>query len=279
MKKLSEELTAVHKGEQLPLRAEYVLKQVKELEEKNEMLNRAAAGIAPWLSSSLAEGNHSKPYVNACQSIFNVHDLYEKNMQDDYNEIDFRTGLFKPSPEVRELSKALTKLIQTIVFNNYTTNESEYVKIYNLALKYKDSASPAFPPMKSFTNQLMFIPPPAAAPAPPAAAPAPPAVGGVHFIPPAPSNDYATLKSVLDRAFDQASKGKGKERHAQNLPFDKQPMLTISDMVGSADGLRYQAIKKIQESKRLPVIGHQVAELLGAINYLAGVVIFTEKKK
>lgn len=90
--------------------------------------------------------------------------------------------------------------------------------------------------------------------------------------------DYITLRSVLDRAYQQASEGKGKERHAQDLPFDKQPMQSISALVGSDDGLRYQAIKKIQESKRLHSRSHQVAELLGAINYIAGVIIFIEAR-
>jgi hypothetical protein len=89
---------------------------------------------------------------------------------------------------------------------------------------------------------------------------------------------YETLADVLARAYDQAARGKGKERHAQDLPFDQQPMQTISQLVGSADGLRYQAIKKIQEAPRL---SHDagVRELLGAIVYLAGAIIHQEQRK
>ena len=41
-------------------------------------------------------------------------------------------------------------------------------------------------------------------------------------------DNYSTLRNVLDRAFEQASSGKGQERHGQNLPFDKQPMNSSS---------------------------------------------------
>ncbi len=86
---------------------------------------------------------------------------------------------------------------------------------------------------------------------------------------------YESLAKVLQLAYDQAAKGKGHERHATNRPFSAQPMQTISNLVGSADGLAYQAIKKIQESQRMD---HDpaVRELLGAINYLAGLVIWKE---
>lgn len=89
---------------------------------------------------------------------------------------------------------------------------------------------------------------------------------------------YESLAAVLQRALDQAQCGKGSERHATGLPFDQQPMQLISKLVGSADGLVYQAIKKAQESQRLPE-GRDIAELLGAINYLAGAVIYKEAQR
>jgi hypothetical protein len=90
------------------------------------------------------------------------------------------------------------------------------------------------------------------------------------------ANDYASLSNVLRRAYDQASDGKGSERHGQNLPFTKQPMQLIQDLIGEGFALG-QAIKKIQESQRLP---HDAAirELLGAINYIAGAIIHKEKE-
>ena len=92
------------------------------------------------------------------------------------------------------------------------------------------------------------------------------------------TGDYDSLDDVLTRAFNQASKGKGKERHAQSLPFENQPMQQISNLVGSPDGMVYQLMKKAQESLRLPTTERKVAELLGTIVYTAGVIIYLEKK-
>lgn len=84
---------------------------------------------------------------------------------------------------------------------------------------------------------------------------------------------YEALADVLVRAFKQASEGKGKERHAgEGVPFERQPMSTINIEQGSIDGFLYQARKKALEAKRLPD-GRAQAELLGAINYLAGAII------
>lgn len=91
-------------------------------------------------------------------------------------------------------------------------------------------------------------------------------------------NDYQSLNDVLNRAYHQAAEGKGKERHAGNLAFHEQPMQTISQLVGSPDGLAYQAIKKIQESQRFPQTDRRVSELLGAINYIAGLIVYLEKE-
>lgn len=88
---------------------------------------------------------------------------------------------------------------------------------------------------------------------------------------------YAVLHDVLMSAFKQASEGKGKERHACSRSFEEQPMQTISELVGSNHGLIYQAIKKAQESIRMPT-NRAVAELYGAINYLAGAIIYLENQ-
>ena len=97
------------------------------------------------------------------------------------------------------------------------------------------------------------------------------------LIPEIKTGDYDSLDDVLTRAFNQASKGKGKERHAQSLPFENQPMQQISNLVGSPDGMVYQLMKKAQESLRLPTTERKVAELLGTIVYTAGVIIYLEK--
>lgn len=86
---------------------------------------------------------------------------------------------------------------------------------------------------------------------------------------------YDSLAGVLHRAYLQASTGKGKERHANGKPFEDQPMQTINKTLGSIDGFIYQAHKKSGEARGLPQ-GRNVAELLGAINYLAGAVIALE---
>jgi hypothetical protein len=88
---------------------------------------------------------------------------------------------------------------------------------------------------------------------------------------------YEKLDDVLARAYRQASAGKGVERHAAGEPFHEQPMQIISDLVGVGFCIG-QAIKKAHESQRLPH-DRAVAELLGAINYLAGAVIYMEQRR
>lgn len=85
---------------------------------------------------------------------------------------------------------------------------------------------------------------------------------------------YTSLRRVLDAAYDQAATGKGAERHANARSFESQPMQSISDLLGDNHGLLFQAVKKIQESTRLPHYRRRERELLGAINYIAGAIIF-----
>ena len=89
--------------------------------------------------------------------------------------------------------------------------------------------------------------------------------------------NYTALQDVLDRAWQQAACGKGAERHGQSKPFTEQPMQTISDLLNTQNGMLYQAIKKIQESTRMDRDA-AVRELLGAINYVAGAIIWLEKQ-
>lgn len=90
---------------------------------------------------------------------------------------------------------------------------------------------------------------------------------------------YEKLATVLARAFDQAANGKGKERHADDKPFHEQPMQLIADKRGIGFILG-QADKKSEEAQGMLNRGQKeacVKELLGAIVYLAGAVIFVEK--
>ena len=88
--------------------------------------------------------------------------------------------------------------------------------------------------------------------------------------------NYRSLRDVLDRAYEQASSGKGAVRHGQDKPFDEQPMQKLIDLYGVGFALG-QAGKKSQESMRLDNDA-AIRELLGAINYIAGAIIHMEKK-
>lgn len=82
---------------------------------------------------------------------------------------------------------------------------------------------------------------------------------------------YAPLRRVLDEAYNQASLGKGRERHANDRPFTHQPIMEITRMhgIGFVTG---QASKKAQEAVGMMSRGEYEAahrELLGAIVYLA----------
>lgn len=88
---------------------------------------------------------------------------------------------------------------------------------------------------------------------------------------------YESLRSILNRAFDQAAFGKGAERHADQKPFDEQPMQRLCDAYGVGFALG-QAGKKAEESQRL-AHDAQVRELLGAIVYLAGAILHLERRK
>lgn len=90
---------------------------------------------------------------------------------------------------------------------------------------------------------------------------------------------YECLAEVLTQAYNQAANGKGKERHAGGQPFDEQPMQVISGLLNSTDGMAFQAIKKIREATGLATTEAQINELLGAINYIAGIIIFIENRK
>lgn len=95
-----------------------------------------------------------------------------------------------------------------------------------------------------------------------------------------PVAGYESLARILDEALKQAQSGKGAERHGNGKHFEKQPMSTINDEQGNIDGFLYQARKKSLEAKGLAVArgpDAAVAELLGAINYLAGAVLFIRR--
>jgi hypothetical protein len=70
------------------------------------------------------------------------------------------------------------------------------------------------------------------------------------------------------QALSQAQDGKGKERHANDLPFDKQIICTATREEGHGF-TRGQIRKKIEEVKRLPTVDAQIREMLSIIVYAA----------
>ena len=85
---------------------------------------------------------------------------------------------------------------------------------------------------------------------------------------------YNKLQAVLEQAFKHASQGKGKERHdVLGENFEDQPIMWIEKHFKSFQ--LGQAVKKAHESQTLPK-ERAIAELLGAINYLAAKVIDLE---
>jgi hypothetical protein len=91
-------------------------------------------------------------------------------------------------------------------------------------------------------------------------------------------SNYSVLAQGFRRAHEQVALGEGAKRHGQGAPFDQQPTQTISRLVGTNRGMLYPAVKKCQESTRLPREA-AVFELLGAINYLAGAGIYLESER
>jgi hypothetical protein len=94
-----------------------------------------------------------------------------------------------------------------------------------------------------------------------------------------PMSKYQKLEKVLTDAMEQASRGKGKERHADDEPFENQKICVINRWIAGSPvaGALFQAVKKTVESSRLS--GERaINELRGAINYLAAAIILLEEK-
>lgn len=92
-----------------------------------------------------------------------------------------------------------------------------------------------------------------------------------------PGHPYHHLAVVLAGAYAQAALGKGKDRHANDLPFHRQRMQTIAQGQGSSQGLTYQVCKKAQESERMAPDA-RIRELQGVIVYAAGAIVFEENR-
>ena len=90
---------------------------------------------------------------------------------------------------------------------------------------------------------------------------------------------YYALAEIFEEAFDQASAGKGSERHAYGSENYSDQLICEMDrrLHGNADGPKYQAVKKIYESARMDP-DRAIHELLGAINYTAAAIIILKEK-
>ncbi len=96
------------------------------------------------------------------------------------------------------------------------------------------------------------------------------------------NDDFAKLEAVYRSAVEQASCGKGAERHGNGKPFHEQPICEGCREFGIGAAL-FQAWKKTAETMRLLVMpnGKQRAlrEMYGAMNYLAAACVVLEEKK
>lgn len=90
---------------------------------------------------------------------------------------------------------------------------------------------------------------------------------------------YERLEAVYRDAVEQAAKGKGRDRHVRHgEPFHEQRMIKIAELLGDPRVLAYQVIKKIAEGLDLPPAARR-HELLGSLNYLAGLVLAYDKSE
>lgn len=92
--------------------------------------------------------------------------------------------------------------------------------------------------------------------------------------------DYSPLLRVLTLAYEQATAGKGRERHANDRDFDRQPILEVGRITGMG-GTSFQAMKKIGEAVGMNRRGENdkaVRELIGAIVYCAATAVLCEEE-
>jgi hypothetical protein len=97
--------------------------------------------------------------------------------------------------------------------------------------------------------------------------------GGVKVIP----CEYEGLFRVLCAAFEQASDGKGKDRHCIGNEFFEDQVAVEGARRFSVGGPLFQAWKKIDEAGRMEPTP-AIHELYGAINYCAAAIIVLEEQ-
>ncbi len=88
---------------------------------------------------------------------------------------------------------------------------------------------------------------------------------------------YEDLEQVLSLAYDRAAKGKGKERHADDLPFRDQWIIEGLEIHGIGAAL-FQAEKKIREVKNIKDPQAKANELLDVMVYMAAAVLVLSRQ-
>lgn len=91
------------------------------------------------------------------------------------------------------------------------------------------------------------------------------------------AKEYITLFDVLLEAYDRASSGKGKERHATDDYFMDQPIVTEGRALGISPHI-FQIRKKALEVMRMSPDAAR-RELLDIIVYAAAAFLITEETK
>jgi len=95
---------------------------------------------------------------------------------------------------------------------------------------------------------------------------------------PETASGYESLEQILSMALHQASEGKGRDRHANGMPFERQRMQQICDAQGHVGFCVGQVVKKTLEAEPLDA-EEAASDILGAINYLAGMLIWKIKNE
>jgi hypothetical protein len=91
---------------------------------------------------------------------------------------------------------------------------------------------------------------------------------------------YSKLWNMLCRAYEQASEGKGRERHASDDPFEQQEICEGIRKCGTG-AATFQVRKKILEAARLMEKGEYeqaLTDILGAIVYASAFGIVVDEK-
>lgn len=196
-------------------------------------------GAKPVECVKALEGKMSRPNVYK----------YHKKFKDEMNAANI-------SSEVNELNEAITESkIMIAKIAKERDDKDEEIRVLNLELqKYKNDLNSVLDDRQKLEGLLSDN------------------ANTVELNP-----KYDSLYKVLLSAYNQASNGKGKERHQLNNEecFENQKICEIARRL-STDYNLGQAVKKIYESKRLEG-DRGIAELYGAINYIAAAIIVLDE--